>query len=242
MDTPGMIWDKIDSWAGPSIGLIMIGVAIYLMFRGAKRIKLLSFLTGCGIGYLSSTILYENLGDMISASESDFTFTATIACGVVTFLAVGLVSIAVTVYISLHVMLWTISMIEMNGYDVNTGVMGILVAVISWLVNRYLRKHLFLFGSAAIASMMALYGYLILNGQSPSEISISDPTLQLVGLALFLNSVLIQRQGVKQLAKDKEEKEIQKEYDRESDVYGRGRFMEPDILAAGSSAERQQFR
>jgi hypothetical protein len=139
-------------------------------------------------------------------------------------------------------MLWTISMIEMNGYDVNTGVMGILVAVISWLVNRYLRKHLFLFGSAAIASMMALYGYLILNGQSPSEISISDPTLQLVGLALFLNSVLIQRQGVKQLAKDKEEKEIQKEYDRESDVYGRGRFMEPDILAAGSSAERQQFR
>jgi hypothetical protein len=130
----------------------------------------------------------------------------------------------------------------MNGYDVKTEVMGVLIAVISWLVNRYLRKHLFLFGSAAIASMMALYGYLILSGQSPSEISISDPTLQLVGLALFINSVLIQRQGMKQLAKDKEEKEIKKEYERESDAYGRGRFMEPDILAAASSAERQQFR
>ena len=40
------------------------------------------------------------------------------------FMAVGLMSLAVTGYISLQTMLWIVSMLEANGYDVGTELIG----------------------------------------------------------------------------------------------------------------------
>ena len=73
--------------------------------QGATKIKILSFLTGCAIGQLSSTFLFDEIGSMTSFSEGDFTLAVTFACGVVMFMAVGLMSLAVTGYISLQTML-----------------------------------------------------------------------------------------------------------------------------------------
>ena len=56
------------------------------MFKGAKSIKMLSFLTGCAIGQLTSTLLYDNLKDFISLSEGDFTLAVTFGCGVILFM------------------------------------------------------------------------------------------------------------------------------------------------------------
>ena len=58
---------------------------------------------------------------------------------------------------------------------------------------------------------MVIYGYLVMNGEIPSEISIMQPSFQLIGLALFLNSVMIQRKfAFKEDAARKQDKELQK--------------------------------
>ena len=106
-----------------------------------------------------------------------------------------------------------------------------------------MRKNLYLFGSAALGSLLTIYGYFVMNGEIPSDISIMDPSIQLVGLALFLNSVMIQRRMVKEKAARKEEAELQKEVEKQQriadDKHGRGRYFEPDILTQAAIEERQ---
>ena len=79
--------------------------------------------------------------------------------------------------------------------DVGTEFVGGVLVGVSWLVNRYLRRNLYLFGSSALGSLIVIYGYMVMNGEIPSEVSILDPNIQLIGLAMFLNSVMIQRKG-----------------------------------------------
>ena len=72
-----------------------------------------------------------------------------------------------------------------------------------------------------------------------------NPSFQLIGLALFLNSVLIQRKMVKEQEAKKQELELQKEVDKQqkiaNDKHGRGRYMEPDILTQAAIEERQYY-
>ena len=244
MDISGEFWSRFDTWAGPTFGVILFCVGIFLMLRGAKKIKILSFLTGCAIGQLSSTFLFENLCGFISLSEGDFTLMVTVICGVILFMTVSLMSLALTAYISLHIMLWIVSMVEANGYDVGTEMVGGILVGVSWLINRYMRKNLYLFGSAALGTLLLIYGYFVMNGEIPSEISIMDPNTQLIGLALFFNSVMIQRKYVKGSNQAKEEAEMQKEIAKQqkiaNDKHGRGRFIAPDILTQAAIEERQQ--
>ena len=168
----------------------------------------------------------------------------TIISGVLLFLAIGLMSLAVTAYISLHVMLWIISMLEANGFDVGTELVGGILVGVSFLINRYLRKNLFLFGSAALGSLITIYGFLVLNGEIPSEISIMNPSTQLIGLALFVNSLMIQRKILKKEEIDTEEKELSKAIEErkaiENDSLGSRRYFEPDILTQAVIEERIQ--
>ena len=248
MDVSGDIWSRLDS-LGPTLGLILIVVGMYLMFRGAKRIKILSFLTGCAIGHLSSTMIYAELGSIITLSESDFKIAATLGLGVLMFSAVNLLSVAITAYISLQTMLFIISILEANGYDSGTEIMGGLLVGISFFINRYMRKNLYVFGSAALGSLFVIYGYFIINGQIPSEVVLTDIDVQLVGLALFINSFLIQRKMMKDLAEKKMQEEMQAKMeelrykqDVANDSYGRGRYLEPDILTQSALEQNQNYQ
>ena len=245
MDVSGEFWSRFDAWAGPTFGVALFLLGAFLMFKGARSIKLLSFVTGCAIGQLTSALLYSNISSFTTLSEGDFTLLATFGCGVILFMAVSLMSLAVTAYISLHVMLWIVSMVEAQGYDVGTELVGGILVGISWLVNRYLRRNLYLFGSAVLGSLIVIYGYLVMNGEIPSEISIMNPNMQLIGLALFLNSVLIQRKGAKDFDLRKEEADMQKKAVKQqkidNDKHGRGRFMQPDILTQAAIEERNQW-
>ena len=243
MDVSGEFWGRVDTWAGPTFGIVLFLVGAFLMFKGARSIKLLSFATGCAIGQLTSALLYSNVSDFVPLSEGDFTLAAIFGCGVILFMAVSLMSLAVTAYISLHIMLWIVAMVETQGYDVGTGSVGGILVGISWLVNRYLRRNLYLFGSAVLGSLIVIYGYLVMNGDIPSEISIMDPNIQLIGLVLFLNSVMIQRKGTKDFDIRKEEADMQKKIAKrqriENDKHGRGIYLEPDILTQAAIQERQ---
>ena len=124
---------------------------------------------------------------------------------------------------------------------------GVLVGV-SFLINRYMRKNLYLFGSAALGTLFVIYGYFIMNGQIPSQVVLTDVNIQLIGLALFINSVLIQRKMMKDLQEKKMQEEIQQHVSKhnyqqqvDNDVYGRGRYIEPDILTQAALEENQNF-
>ncbi|GEM_PF-841042 len=243
MDVSGEFWNRFDTWAGPTFGVILLCIGVFLMFKGATKIKILSFLTGCAIGQLSAAFLWDEIGSLTTLSEGDFTLAAIAVCGVIMFMAVGLMSLAVTGYISLQTMLWIVSMLEANGYDVGTELIGGILVGVSFLINRYLRKNLYLFGSAALGSLVSIYGYLVMNGEIPSQISIMEPSFQLIGLVLFTNSVLIQRRMVKIDAAKKEDLELQKEVEKQQriadDKHGRGRYFEPDILTQAAIEERR---
>ena len=103
MDVSGEFWSRFDTWAGPTFGVILLCVGAFLMFRGATKIKILSFLTGCAIGQLSAAFLWSEIGSFTTLSEGDFTSAATVLWFAM-FMAVGLMSLAVTGYISLQTM------------------------------------------------------------------------------------------------------------------------------------------
>ena len=71
MDVSGEFWSRFDTWAGPTFGVILLGVGAFLMFRGATKIKILSFLTGCAIGQLSAAFLWGEIGSFTTLSEGD---------------------------------------------------------------------------------------------------------------------------------------------------------------------------
>ena len=83
-----------------------------------------------------------------------------------------------------------------------------------------------------------------MNGEIPSEISIMQPSFQLIGLAPF-QPVMIQRKFVKEDAAKQQDKELQNEIDKQQrfadDNYGRGRYMQPDILTQAAIEERQYY-
>jgi hypothetical protein len=83
-----------------------------------------------------------------------------------------------------------------------------------------------------------------MNGDMPSQITITEPNLQMIGLALFLNSIMIQRKMVKDTDQRKYDAELQKEIVKKekiaNDKHGRGRFMQPDILTQAAIQERQE--
>ena len=85
MNVSGEFWGRFDTWAGPTFGVILLCVGAFLMLKGATKIKLLSFLTGCAIGQLSSAFLWSEIGDFTSLSESDFILAATFGCGVLIY-------------------------------------------------------------------------------------------------------------------------------------------------------------
>ena len=208
MDYTGELWPQIDSWAIPALGGFIIAVAIFLMLYGSKNITLFSFSVGCAIGMLSSSMLYDSIGAMSSLSEGDFTLIATVGSGILSLLFINLVSVAVTLYISLNIMMWIISLLESKGYDLELGVTGGLLFFISWFMNRFLRENLYVFGSAALGAVIAIYGYSIVSGQTPSQVDLSNLTLQFGGLVLFVNSIIFQRHHQKQKDQEEEDEEL----------------------------------
>ena len=78
-----------------TFGVILLCVGAFLMFRGATKIKILSFLTGPAIGQLSAAFPWGEIGSFTTLSEGDFTLAATVFCGLIMFMAVGLMSLAV---------------------------------------------------------------------------------------------------------------------------------------------------
>ncbi|MDC0341129.1 hypothetical protein OAM96_04130 [Candidatus Poseidoniaceae archaeon] len=208
MDITGDFWQQIDGWASPALGGFLIAIAIFLLLSGSKNIKAFSFFIGCAIGMLSSSILYDALGTTLAISAGDFTLIATIGCGILSLLFISLVSLAVTLYISLNVMFGIISMLESNGYDLELGVTGGLLFFISWFMNRFLKKNLYVFGSAALGALMAIYGFSVFTGQTPSQVDLDNLVLQFGGLVLFINSVLYQRYRLKEAEKTEEDEEL----------------------------------
>ena len=75
-------------------------------------------------------------------------------------------------------------------------------------MNRFLKKNLYVFGSAALGALMAIYGFSVFTGQTPSQVDLDNLVLQFGGLVLFINSVLYQRYRLKQAEKAEEDEEL----------------------------------
>ena len=186
----------------------MIPIAIFLLLFGSKNIKVFSFFIGCTIGFLSSSMLYGQLSDMVAIPAANFTLIATIGCGVLSLLLIGLVSVAVTISISLYVMLGLMSVLESNGYNLELELLGGGLFLLSYFMNRFLRKNVYVFGSAALGSLMAIYGFLMLLGQTPSEVNLGGLVIQIGVFGLFISSFTFQLYYIKKTKKEEEDEEL----------------------------------
>jgi len=208
MDITGEFWQQIDGWANPVAGGLLIPIAIFLLLFGSKNIKVFSFFIGCTIGFLSSSMLYGQLSDMVAIPAANFTLIATIGCGVLSLLLIGLVSVAVTISISLYVMLGLMSVLESNGYNLELELLGGGLFLLSYFMNRFLRKNVYVFGSAALGSLMAIYGFLMLLGQTPSEVNLGGLVIQIGVFGLFISSFTFQLYYIKKTKKEEEDEEL----------------------------------
>ena len=208
MDITGEFWQQIDGWANPVAGGLLIPIAIFLLLFGSKNIKVFSFFIGCTIGFLSSSMLYGQLSDMVAIPAANFTLIATIGCGVLSLLLIGLVSVAVTISISLYVMLGLMSVLESNGYNLELELLGGGLFLLSYFMNRFLRKNVYVFGSAALGSLMAIYGFLMLLGQTPSEVNLGGLVIQIGVFGLFISSFTFQLYYIKKTKKAEEDEEL----------------------------------
>jgi hypothetical protein len=208
MGIVGEFWQQIDSWASPVLGGLLIPIAIFLLLFGSKYIKVFSFFIGSSIGFLSSSMLYGQLGDMIAISAGNFTLIATIGCGILSLLLIGLVSVAVTISISLYVMFGLMTVLESNGYDLELELLGGGLFLLSYFMNRFLRKNVYIFGSAALGALMAIYGFLMLLGQTPSQVNLGGLLIQIGVLGLFISSFVFQLYYLRKMEKEKEDEEL----------------------------------
>jgi len=186
----------------------LIPIAIFLLLFGSKNIKVFSFFIGCTIGFLSSSMLYGQLSDMVAIPAANFTLIATIGCGVLSLLLIGLVSVAVTISISLYVMLGLMSVLESNGYNLELELLGGGLFLLSYFMNRFLRKNVYVFGSAALGALMAIYGILMLLGQTPSEVNLGGLVIQIGVFGLFISSFTFQLYYIKKTKKEEEDEEL----------------------------------
>ena len=208
MGIVGEFWQQIDGWASPVAGGLLIPIAIFLLLFGSKYIKVFSFFIGSSIGFLSSSMLYGQLGDMVAISAGNFTLIATIGCGILSILLIGLVSVAVTISISLYVMFGLMAVLESNGYDLELELLGGGLFLLSYFMNRFLRKNVYVFGSAALGSLMAIYGFLMLLGQTPSEVNLGGLIIQIGVLGIFISSFTFQLYYIKKTKKEEEDEEL----------------------------------
>ena len=208
MGIVGEFWQQIDGWASPVAGGLLIPIAIFLLLFGSKYIKVFSFFIGSSIGFLSSSMLYGQLGDMVGISAGNFTLIATIGCGILSILLIGLVSVAVTISISLYVMFGLMTVLESNGYDLELELLGGGLFLLSYFMNRFLRKNVYIFGSAALGALMAIYGFLMLLGQTPSQVNLGGLLIQIGVLGLFISSFVFQLYYLRKMEKEKEDEEL----------------------------------
>jgi len=208
MDITGEFWQQIDGWANPVAGGLLIPIAIFLLLFGSKNIKVFSFFIGCTIGFLSSSMLYGQLSDMVAIPAANFTLIATIGCGVLSLLLIGLVSVAVTISISLYVMLGLMSVLESNGYNLELELLGGGLFLLSYFMNRFLRKNVYVFGSAALGALMAIYGILMLLGRIPSQVDLGGLIIQIVVFGLFISSFTFQLYYINKTKKEEEDEEL----------------------------------
>ena len=55
---------------------------------------------------------------------------------------------------------------------------------------------------------MAIYGFSVFTGQTPSQVDLDNLVLQFGGLVLFINSILFQRHRLKEIEKAEEDEEL----------------------------------
>ena len=160
------------------------------------------------MGFLSSSMIYGQLGDMVAIPAANFTLIATIGCGILSLLLIGLVSVAVTISISLYVMFGLMTVLESNGYDLELELLGGGLFLLSYFMNRFLRKNVYIFGSAALGALMAIYGFLMLLGQTPSQVNLGGLLIQIGVLGLFISSFVFQLYYLRKMEKEKEDEEL----------------------------------
>ena len=208
MGIVGEFWQQIDGWASPVAGGLLIPIAIFLLLFGSKYIKVFSFFIGSSIGFLSSSMLYGQLGDMVGISAGNFTLIATIGCGILSILLIGLVSVAVTISISLYVMFGLMTVLESNGYDLELELLGGGLFLLSYFMNRFLRKNVYVFGTAALGALMAIYSFSMLLGYTPSEVNLDGLILQIGVFMLFISSLIFQLYHIRKKKKEEEDEEL----------------------------------
>lgn len=160
------------------------------------------------MGFLSSSMLYGQLGDLVTIPAANFTLIATIGCGVLSLLLIGLVSVTVTISISLYVMFGLMSVLESNGYDLELELLGGGLFLLSYFMNRFLKKNVYVFGSAALGALMTIYGILMLLGRIPSQVDLGSLIIQIGVFGLFISSFSFQLYHIKKMKKEEEDEEL----------------------------------
>ena len=233
----------LDAFSGPFFGGILIAISLVFMIQGYRKIKLLTFFMGAVVGFQGSNMVFPYVTEYLPGwTPEEFLFVSSFIAGLVLLLVIGIASKLITVFISLQFMLFIVGNLENRGFDIGDQFAGGILVILAFTVNRFMRRNLYLIGSAGLGSLMGISGYLIFSGEVPSQLELTKGTNGLIFFALFINSILMQKVDMRKHNAEKEQMEFEKEHQAETDVHGRGRVMNQDILTSGYNSERLERR
>jgi len=100
------------------------------------------------------------------------------------------------------------AVLESNGYDLELELLGGGLFLLSYFMNRFLRKNVYVFGTAALGALMAIYSFSMLLGYTPSEVNLDGLILQIGVFMLFISSLIFQLYHIRKKKKEEEDEEL----------------------------------
>lgn len=191
-DFGSTLFQEIES-IGPILGPIMLLISLFLIFKGHERLQFAAAITGAGIGYALTGLVYEQLIANDIPVRQDQTIYV---MGVLIVISASIM--AATVQLSIRMMAGFFIYISFSGFFVFLNENGVevvdtqmitgVMAIIAFFAVRYVRNILPILVSSLLGSLGLMGAVLLLSGQQLSLLSPSNTSTLLMISVLFLLS------------------------------------------------------
>ncbi|MCH1423106.1 MAG: hypothetical protein L7U62_06420 [Candidatus Poseidoniaceae archaeon] len=184
---------------GPFLGPLMLAVSLFLMFRGHERLQLVAGMTGAGIGFIITPLVYTTVWDFGFEIDQLYVMILLIVlCGVFMSATIQLsirIMAGFLIYVSFA---GVFEFLQGKGFEIVEGdlIQG-LMAIIAFFSVRWIKNILPVLVSGLLGSLGTMGGMLLLTGNPLTLMSTRNTSTLLMLAILFLLSFSWQYSQIK---------------------------------------------
>tara|TARA_X000001036_G_scaffold411354_1_gene424012 strand:- start:1511 stop:2305 length:795 start_codon:yes stop_codon:yes gene_type:complete len=193
-DFGSTLLQEIES-VGPILGPVILLISLFLIFKGHERLQFAAAITGAGIGYTLTGLVYEQLiANNIPVRQDQTIYVM----GVLIVICASIM--AATIQMSIRLMAGFFIYISFSGFFVFLNENGVevvdtefitgVMAIIAFFAVRFVRNILPVLVSSLLGSLGLMSAVLLLSGQSLNLLTPSNSsTLLMISVLFFLSFI-----------------------------------------------------